>query len=64
MAQTFLNNVAFITAPHSKEGRGVSKSESKDSKMYGYCKSKGFKGVGYLESEYRMKKCEKSKIVL
>ncbi|RPA88770.1 hypothetical protein L873DRAFT_1903287 [Choiromyces venosus 120613-1] len=60
IAQTSPENAVFVTTYCRKEERRARRSWSKDNKLYGYYKSKGFKGVGYLQSKCWTKKCEKN----
>ena len=56
------DNAAFVsTNPHrnTRKARWTGDS-TKNNKQCGYCKSKGFKGLGHLESECRTKRREKS----
>ena len=58
-SQSSADNAAFFTTNNRKDTRKGKGDQPKDGKLCGYCKSKGFKGIGHLESECRTKKRER-----
>ena len=57
--QSTADNSAFLSTSGRKDVRKGRGDQPKDGKHCGYCKSKGFKGIGHLESECRTKKRER-----
>lgn len=58
-SQTQCDNTAFLSTSGRQDRRKGRSDQARDGKICGYCKSKGFRGMGHLESECRTKKREK-----